>query len=337
MTILVWVGFIVLVLSLLFLDLGVFHRKQHTIGVREALGWTAFWVTLALLFNVFVYFLYDRHLFGWTTEMSGSEAAVQFLTGYLVEESLSVDNIFVIVMIFHFFRIPSHLQHRVLFWGIMGAIILRGVMIGLGAALIHNFHWIVYVFGGLLILSSIKMARMTDEEVHPDHNLAVRIARRLFPVSNSLEGSRFFTRIDGKLAITPMFLTLILVETTDVMFAIDSIPAIFAITQDPFLVFTSNIFAILGLRSLFFAVSGLIDVFRYLKASLVVLLAYIGVKMILSHPDFPLHYKIPNLVSLTIIAGILAVGVIASLIADRVSHLDEEPQPEPGPEGGQEA
>jgi tellurite resistance protein TerC len=276
-----------------------------------------------MLFNVFVYFLYEEHWLGWTSQvgeaLSGSEAAMQFLTGYILEKSLSVDNIFVIAMLFNYFRIPPREQHRVLFWGILGAIVMRGIMIALGAALIHRFTWTIYVFGALLIFSAIKMLMMNKDDLHPDRNLAVRLVRRWYPVVTQAPEGKFFVTVDGRRAVTTLFLSLILVETTDVMFAVDSIPAIFAVTRDPFLVFTSNIFAILGLRSLYFAMAGLMDKFRYLEISLVVLLMFVGVKMLISH-----HYPIRNEISLGVIAGILAIGVIASLIAD--SREKEEQQ-----------
>lgn len=267
----------------------------------------------SLAFNVFIYFLYDQNWLGWTNiaahQLSGQQAAIQFFTGYIVEKSLSIDNIFVIAMIFSFFRVPLEEQHRVLFWGIMGAVVLRGAMILAGVGLIDQFEWIIYVFGVVLIASAIKMLIIRHDSIDPEKNLVVRLARKLYPFTSHYEGGRFFTLLDGRKAGTPLLLALILVETTDVMFAVDSIPAILAITRDPFLVFTSNVFAILGLRSLYFALAGMMDRFRYLKMSLVFLLAYIGVKMLLSH-----YYPIPNLVSLAFIGGILAVGIVASLI-----------------------
>lgn len=324
----VWVGFVVLVTALVMLDLGVFHRKSHTVGIREALGWTAVWISVALLFNVFIYFLYERHWLGWnggggSVVLTGSQAALQFFTGYLVEKSLSVDNIFVIAMVFGYFRVPAHLQHRVLFWGILGAVVMRGAMIALGAVLIHQFTWTIPVFGILLIASALKMLMMS-EDVHPDRNFAIIAARRFFPVVTDAAEDRFFVRVAGTWAITPLFLALILVETSDVMFAVDSIPAVFAITRDPFLVFTSNVFAILGLRSLYFALAGLMDKFAYLKYSLVALLTFVGVKMLLSH-----HYPISNLVSLGVIVGLLAAGVAASLWATnrQASKTDTEAVP----------
>lgn len=312
MSVLIWVLFLLFIVGLLLLDLGVFHRKSHEIQVPEALAWTAVWVVIALAFNVFVYFLYENN-WGWANitvqHLSGAQAALQFFTGYLVEKSLSVDNIFVIAMIFSYFQVPLAEQHRVLFWGIFGALVLRGIMIYAGVALIDRFDWLVYVFGLLLLASAVKMLIVRHDSIHPDRNIVVRIARKVYPFTSEFEGSRFFAIRNGQKVATPLLLALILVETSDVMFAIDSIPAILAVTRDPFLVFTSNVFAILGLRSLYFALAGMMARFRYLKMSLVFLLAYIGVKMLLAH-----HYPIPNLVSLAIIGGILAVGVAASIV-----------------------
>ena len=316
MSLWVWIGFLVFVLVMVALDLGVFHRKARTPTIPEALAWTAVWIVLALAFNVLVFFLYEQNWGGGTTvatgHLAGREAAIQFFTGYLVEKSLSIDNIFVIAMIFAFFRVPLAEQHRVLFWGILGAVVLRGFMIAIGSVLIERFDWVVYVFGGLLILSAVKMLVVRHDNIDPGRNILVRLTRRLYPVSDHFDGGRFFTTVGGRKAATPLFLALVLVETSDVMFAADSIPAIFAVTRDPFLVFTSNVFAILGLRSLYFALAGLMEKFRYLKMSLVFVLAYVGVKMMLSH-----HRPIPNLVSLAIIGGILAVGVLASIVATR--------------------
>ena len=312
MSALIWILFLVFIVGLLLLDLGVFHKKSHEIKVPEALAWTAVWVVIALAFNAFVYFLYEYN-WGWANvtvqHLNGTQAAIQFFTGYLVEKSLSVDNIFVIAMIFSFFQVPLSEQHRVLFWGIFGALVLRGIMIYAGVALIDRFDWLVYVFGLLLLASAVKMLVVRHDSIHPERNIFVRLARKIYPFTSEYEGSRFFTIRNGQRVATPLLLTLILVETSDIMFAIDSIPAILAVTRDPFLVFTSNVFAILGLRSLYFALAGMMSRFRYLKMSLVFLLAYIGVKMLLAH-----HYPIPNLVSLAIIGGILAVGVAASVV-----------------------
>lgn len=318
MTVWLWIGFIVLVLGMLALDLGVFHRRPHVIGTREALAWTAFWVVIALLFNTAVYYMYEHHWLGIGLhighQLGGRQAALEFFSGYLIEKSLSLDNIFVIALIFAYFRVPAMFQHRVLFWGILGALIMRGVMIAAGVALIQRFDWITYVFGAILFVTAVKMLLTSEESVEPENNILVRFARRWYAVSPGFEGQRFFTRIDGRRGITPLFLVLLVVESTDVLFAVDSIPAIFAVTRDPFIVFTSNVFAILGLRSLYFALASLMDRFRYLKLSLVFVLAFVGVKMILAHafPD-----ALPIEVSLIVICSILGVGVLASVLAAR--------------------
>ncbi|MEQ8787018.1 MAG: TerC family protein [Pirellulaceae bacterium] len=316
MNLLIWLGFLFFVLAMVLLDLGVFHRKAHTIGIREALSWTLLWIAMALAFNVLVYFLYEHNAGDWarleTRQLTGGEAAVQFFTGYVLEKSLSIDNVFVMAMIFAYFGIPLSQQHRLLFWGILGAIVLRGVMIGLGATLIERFEWVIYVLGLLVLASAVKLMITREDSIEPDRNLVIRVVRWFYPVHHEAVGGRFFTRLDGRLAVTPMFLALVLIETTDVMFAVDSIPAVFAVTRDPFLVFTSNIFAILGLRSMYFVLAGFIDKFRYLKMSLVFVLAFVGVKMLLAH-----HVPIPNVASLACIAGILAVGVLASIVRTR--------------------
>lgn len=314
-TVLVWIGFLVLITLVVALDLGVFHRKQHVVSLPEALGWSAVWVSLALAFNVGVYYLYEINPAGWdmdTEQLTGQQAAIQFFTGYLVEKSLSIDNIFVIAMIFAHFRVPLSEQHRVLFWGIFGAVVLRGIMIFGGIALIERFDWVIYLLGALLLFSAASMLVVRHDNLAPESNFVIRLVRRFYPVTTEFHGSRFFVTVDGVRHATPLFLALMLVETSDVTFAIDSIPAIFAITRDPFIVFTSNIFAILGLRSLYFVLAGLMDKFRYLKMSLVFLLAFIGVKMLLAH-----HYPIPNVVSLAVIGGILSVGILASMLAGR--------------------
>ena len=290
-------GFNVFVLAMLALDLGVFHRKAHKVGFREALGWTSIWVTLALLFNLGIYL--------W----AGPQPALEFLTGYLIEKSLSVDNIFVILMIFTFFRVPDRHQHRVLFWGILGALVMRAVFIMAGVALIQRYHWIIFVFGGFLVLSGIKMALPKKEEVQLDKNLVLRVLRKFIPFTHSYECSSFFVRENGKLLATPLFAALLMVEVTDLIFAVDSIPAILAISSDPFIVYTSNVFAILGLRSLNFAVSGLVDLFHYLKFGLSGILIFVGVKMLLMD-----IYKIPTPAALGAVIGILALSVLASVI-----------------------
>lgn len=312
MTIYFWLGFLILVFILLALDLGVFHKKDKAILAKEALLWTGFWVFLALLFNVFIYFAYEYHWLGIGLhvghDMGGKEAAIKYFTGYVVEKSLSLDNIFVIAMIFSYFSVPDKYQHRVLFWGILGALIMRGIMIYAGAALIDRFDWMIYVFGGLLIFTAIKMLLSKTEEIHPDDNPLVKLARKLYPVTGTYEGHHFFTKLNGKRAITPLFLVLLVIESTDVIFAVDSIPAIFAITTDPYIVFTSNVFAILGLRSLYFALAAMITKFRYLKISIVIVLIYVGIKMLISE-----MYHIPTLVSLFVIILILGSGILASL------------------------
>jgi tellurite resistance protein TerC len=309
-----WIGFVILVLLLLALDLGVFHRKAHVVKVREALLWSGVWVGVALLFNVFVYFGYEHHWLGMdlpNVEPDGQAAAVLFFTGYVVEKSLSVDNLFVIALIFSYFGGPPAYQHRVLFWGILGALVLRGAMILAGAVLIDRFHWILYVFGAFLIVTAAKML-FVRHEPDPKNNLLVRLARRLFPVTHDLTGPNFIARSNGRRLLTPLTLALIAVESADLMFAVDSIPAIFAITLDPFLVFTSNVFAILGLRSLFFALAGIMDRFHYLKLSLAVLLALIGVKMLLKD----VLHAVPGLTYYTLgaIALVLTAGIVASLL-----------------------
>jgi len=314
-TALVWTGFLLLIGLVVALDLGVFHRKAHVVSLPEALGWTAVWVSLALAFNVGVFYLYELNPAGWdmdTEQLSGGEAALQFFTGYLVEKSLSIDNIFVIAMIFAFFRVPLAEQHRVLFWGILSAIVMRGVMIFGGLALLERFEWLTYLLGAVLIYSAAKMLVTRHDTVDLANSSTMRMARKLFRVTEEYHGSKFFIRRDDGLYATPIFLALVLVETADAMFAVDSIPAIFAITRDPFIIFTSNIFALLGLRSLYFVLAGLMEKFRYMKMSLVFLLAYVGIKMLIIH-----YYPIPNDVSLIIISGILGVGIVASTKAGR--------------------
>lgn len=313
-----WAGFILIVLALLTLDLGVFHRKSHTIKVREALAWTAFWASLGLSFTAVVYFMFQHHWLGFAPNFQdyGKEAAKMYLAGYLLEFSLSVDNIFVIALIISYFRVPGQYQHRVLFWGILGALVMRGAMIGLGTELVQRFTWMIYVFGVLLIVTAVRMLFMGDEEIEPNRNPLVRFARKFYPVTPDFVGARFFTHLDGKRAVTPLFLVILVIESTDLLFAVDSIPAIIGITRDPFLVFTSNVFAIMGLRSLYFALAGMLGQFRYLKVSLVILLILIGVKMLLTH-----WVHIPINASLGAIAGILGLGVIASVAVSKSEQL----------------
>ncbi len=346
----IWIGFILLVLGMLALDLGVFHRKAHAVSVREALAWSAVWIALGLSFSIFIYYAYEGHWLGLGTlvdpvdghSIDGSTAAVKYLTGYIVEKSLSMDNIFVIAMIFSFFAVPAMYQHRVLFWGIIGALVLRGLMIGVGAQLIASFHWILYVFGGLLLLTAVKMLVMRTEHTDPNRNPFVRLARRFVPITDNFHSEHFIVRagsaqshaarvpgaavvadaaVDqakpGTRMLTPLALALITVETTDVVFAVDSIPAIFAITADAFLVFTSNVFAILGLRSLYFALAAMIEKFRYLKVSLAIILAVVGVKMLIANWLKTLLGPAFNFWLLGLVCVILVGGVIASVFANR--------------------
>jgi tellurite resistance protein TerC len=325
-----WIGFTLLILLLLILDLVVFHRKAHVIKVGEALVLSGVWIGLALLFNVFIYFIYEYHGFGLDIaedEPDGRTAAVLFFTGYVVEKSLSVDNLFVIAMIFSYFGVPPQYQHRVLFWGIFGALLMRALLILVGVVLVERFHWILYLFGAFLIFTAAKML-LDRHERDPRDNRLVQLTRRLFPITENYVGQRFTVRVDGKLMFTPLVLALIGVESADLMFAVDSIPAIFAITDDPFILFSSNAFAILGLRSLYFALAGIMDKFHYLRLSLALLLALIGVKMLLKD----VLHAVPNITYYTLgaIALILTGGVVASLIrAQRMANKDE-------PEGPQE-
>ena len=310
-TLLVWGGFILFVLAMLAIDLGIFHRESHAVSIKEAGIWTVVWISLATCFGIGLW-LFDS-----------SDRALAFAAGYVIEYSLSMDNIFVFVLIFTYFAVPAVYQHRVLFWGIMGALIMRGVMIAAGAALIKQFHWIIYIFGAFLVFTGIRMAFHDNDEIHPEQNPLIRLFRRLMPVTKDYEGEHFFVRHGGKLMATPLFLVLLMVESTDLIFAVDSIPAIFAVTTDPFIVFTSNVFAILGLRSLYFILAGAVDKFHYLKLGLSAVLTYVGIKMLASE-----WYKIPTAISLLIIVSILGIAVVASLIrARRLGPVDELPDP----------
>jgi TerC family integral membrane protein len=309
-TIWLWIGFNLFVLSLLALDLGVFHRHAHKVSIKEATIWSVVWITISMVFNLGLYFFWDK--VSPNSSYSNSEAALAFFTGYLIEKSLSVDNIFVFVLIFTFFAVPAVYQHRVLFWGILGALIMRGTLIAVGALLLKEFHWIIYVFGAFLIFTGIRMAIHRNEEMHPEQNPAVKLLRRIIPVTENYEGDHFFIRRAGKLMVTPLFLVLLIVETTDLIFAVDSIPAIFAVTNDPFIVYTSNVFAILGLRSLYFLLASVVDKFYYLKLGLSAVLTFVGTKMVIVD-----IYKIPVGLSLGVIASILAIAVVASLLRSR--------------------
>ncbi|MBI3914098.1 MAG: TerC family protein [Chloroflexi bacterium] len=307
-TIWLWVGFNLFVLAMLALDLGVFHRKAHIVSVKEAAIWSIVWITLALLFNASIYF--------WR----GSETALEFFTGYLIEKSLSVDNIFVFVLIFSALAVPATSQHRVLFWGILGALVMRGALILVGAVLLKEFHWIIYLFGAFLIYTGIQMALHRNAEQHPENNPLVKWVSRLIPVTQHYEGDRFFVRRAGKWLATPMLLTLLIVESTDLVFAVDSIPAIFAVTDDPFIVYTSNVFAILGLRSLYFVFAGAVTKFYYLKIALSAILVFVGTKMVLVD-----IYKIPSDLSLLVIASMLALAGVTSFWRARRVSLETQP------------
>jgi tellurite resistance protein TerC len=296
-TALLWTVFNLFVLAMLALDLGVFHRKSHEVSVREALSWTCVWITLAMFFNLFVYYYFNQ------------QKALEFFTGYLIEKSLSVDNIFVIILIFSYFKVPLVYQHKVLFWGILGALVMRVIFILTGVELIHRFHWLVYIFGGFLIFTGIRMLTSGDAKIDPEKNPVIKLARKLFPVTESFEGDRFFVVKDGKNWATPLFLVVILIETTDLIFAVDSIPAILAISDDSFIVYTSNVFAILGLRSLYFALAGIEKYFHYLKYGLSAILVFVGFKMCAVD-----YIKIPIEMSLILIAFILAIAMISSRI-----------------------
>ena len=302
-----WVGFNLFILAMLAVDLGIFHRKSHSVGMKEAITWSAVWVTLALIFNAGIW------------HFSGKEKALEFLTGYLIEKSLSVDNVFVFALLFSYFAVPAQYQHKVLFWGILGALIMRAIMIGVGAVLITKFSWIIYIFGAFLILTGIKMIVKRSEEIHPERNPVVRWFKRMMPVTSDYRGDKFFVREHGILTATPLFVVLLLVEITDLIFAVDSIPAIFAVTTDPFIVYTSNVFAILGLRSLYFVLGGVLHKFHYLKIGLGLVLAFVGVKMLLGHSP----YKIDTLVSLGVVLVILAVSIIASLLRPQAARVSE--------------
>jgi tellurite resistance protein TerC len=294
-----WILFNIFVLAMLTLDLGVFHRPGHTISFREAVGWSALWVGLAASFAVLVFFWHGR------TE------SLEFATGYLIELSLSIDNLFVFLVIFRYFRVPGELQHRVLFWGILGALITRGIFILAGVSLIRRFEWLTYVFGALLVYSGIKLLRQGGEEIDPERNPVLRMFRKWMPVTDDYEGEKFWVRRPGLYA-TPLVVVLLVVETTDIVFAVDSIPAVLAITLNAFIVYTSNVFAILGLRSMYFAVAGAMDLFEYLHYGLSAVLVLIGAKMLTSH-----YYKVPTAVALGTVAGVIAVSVVASVVWGR--------------------
>ncbi len=306
-----WIGFNVFVLIMLALDLGVFHRKTHVVTLKESITWTAVWVVMALLFNLGI------------AHFMGNDKGLEFFTGYVIEKSLSVDNVFIFALLFSYFAVPALYQHKVLFWGVFGALVMRAVMIALGAKLIAEFAWIIYVFGAFLVLTGVKMIVKREEEIHPERNPVVRFFKRFIPSTSDFRGDKFFVRENGVLMATPLFVVLILVEISDLIFAVDSIPAIFAVTKDPFIVYTSNVFAILGLRSLYFALAGVLDKFHYLKVGLGVVLSFVGVKMLLAHST----WKIDTHISLGVIIVVLAASVVASLVWPKKSAVDELDRP----------
>ena len=310
-----WVVFGAVVLLLLAVDLGVFNRKAHVVGMREAARWSVLMVLLAMAFNLGIY------------RFAGRPASLEFLTGYLIELALSVDNIFVFVLLFTYFKVPPRYQHRVLFWGVLGALLMRGSMIAAGAFLIARFHWVIYVFGAFLVFTGIRMAMQKELDIEPEANPVLRLLRRVVPVSPRYDGQRFFTQVDvgGRLrkAVTPLFVVLVLVETTDLIFAVDSIPAVFAVTRDPFIVYTSNVFAILGLRSMYFLLAGVVDKFRFLKLGLSAVLVFIGAKMLVTF----FHREVPIGISLGVVGGLLALSVVASLLFPEKPGPRSDPAP----------
>lgn len=303
---LTWIGFCALVLTVLALDLGIFHRKSREVSLKEAVTWSGVWIGLALAFNTGIYYWH------------GGEKALQFLTGYLVELSLSVDNLFVFLLVFGYFKVPAQYRHRVLFWGIIGALIMRAVFIAAGVTLIVKFHWMIYLFGALLVASGIKMTLQTGKEIHPERNPVLKLLRRFMQVTPEYEGDRFFVKQQGRILATPLFVVLMILESTDLVFAVDSVPAVLAITPDPFIVFTSNVFAILGLRSMFFALEGVMKRFHYLHYGLSAVLLFVGAKMLLAG-----FYKIPTWVSLLLIASILSGAMMASLWSKQTTEGPE--------------
>ena len=292
-----WTGFLVFLLAMLALDLGVFHRRAHVVRFREAVTWSLIWIALALVFAAVLRF------------MAGSRPALEFLTAYVIEKSLSVDNVFVFAMVFAAMRVPRHCEHKVLFWGVFGALAMRIVMIFAGTALLDRFHWLIHIFGALLLIGAVKMLRGVNRQISPDQTLVVRLCRRLFPVTKDYQEDRFFVRENGRLSATPLLVVLAFVEWSDLVFAVDSIPAVLAVSRDPFIVFTSNAFAILGLRSLYFALAGLMDRFQYLHYGLAGILGFVGIKMLIM--DF---WPIPTVVSLGVVAGIATGSIVISLL-----------------------
>jgi tellurite resistance protein TerC len=305
--IVLWVGFNILILILLGIDLGLVHRKDHTISIKEGFVWSVIWIIVALAFNYVVYL--------W----KGSEVGIQFLTGYTIERALSIDNIFVFLVIITYFKVPTQYQYRVLFWGILGALVLRGLFIGVGAVLVAKFHWLLYVFGVFLVITAVRLVAGKEKELEPQKNPVLKLLRKLLPITPDYEGNRFFVRRNHLLMGTPLLVVLILVDTADLVFALDSLPAIFGITLDPFIIYTSNVFAVLGLRALYFAIAGLMQVFYYLKYALSVILAFIGVKMLIDD-----IFKIPSSVALLVIAGIFLIAIIISVLFPNKEKVESQ-------------
>jgi len=302
-----WTGFTGLVLFLLFLDLVVFHRHAHKVSVKEAMGWTLMWISLALVFGAVIY------------QFFGPERALEYYTGYLIEKALSVDNLFVFLVLFNYFAVPGKLQHRVLFWGVLGAMIMRGFFIVVGAVLIQQFHWIIYLFGGFLVYTGGKLLLHKDSDVHPEKNPVIRFFRQRVPMVDNYRDVHFWVKEGGRWMATPLLLVVATVEFTDLVFAVDSIPAIFAITEDPFIVYTSNIFAILGLRSLYFVLAGMMDTFHHLKTGLSFVLMFVGVKMLLAE-----WYKIPIGVSLGVVAALLVLSILISIVLPKAKEESDQ-------------
>ncbi|MFA6949670.1 MAG: TerC family protein [Lentimicrobiaceae bacterium] len=307
-----WCGFGLVVIIMLVIDLGVFNRKAHVVEIKEALIWTAVWITLALLFNYVIYLF------------MGKEKALEYLAGYLIEKSLSVDNLFVFIMLFGYFNVDPKYQHEVLFWGIIGALIMRAIFIFTGVALIEKFHWLIFLFGGFLVYTGITMLKPQKTDIDPDKNPLVRLFTRFFPVTPDMHGGKFFVKINKKLFATPLFIALLVIEFSDVIFAVDSIPAIFGVSKDVFIIFTSNVFAILGLRSLYFALAGMTKYFYYLKYGLAAILSFVGIKMIISE-----YFKIPIFTSLLVIFGVLIISIVASMIFPQKETIPERMPLEP--------
>lgn len=315
----IWIIFIALILVFLALDLGIFNKENHVIKTKEASIWTAIWVTVALSFSGVIYWLFSNGMVDNPTGLTPNNAVLKYITGYLIELSLSVDNVFVIAVIFSAFKIPPLYQHRVLFWGILGAIVFRAIMIFFGVALITRFEWIIYVFGVFLLYTAFKMLKGEDEEFDPKNSFVFRQIKKIYPITGTIQGDQFFVKRMGIKAATPLFVALIVIELTDILFALDSIPAILAITADPFIVFSSNILAIMGLRSMYFLISRMLEKFRFINYSLVVILAFVGLKMLASH-----YIHLPEWVSLTVISVALVGGVIASLTIPEKEKVETE-------------